>query len=321
MPGAVGVAGGTDEVDGLGQAGVGVISLEGVDGAEVVEARRAEYSARCGCRKTPTPGVRGSPVVRRRSRWRASRYSSPASRTARVEPSPVTRSYSRSASRALRVEWTEDRVEPCSHSQFQPPSSIAWSTNQAAFARMSRPSQRPLRRVMALMQTSTSPSQKGRSSYSQRVPRSNRSAVSPSARAGTPHSRREFSDQVVAVHGWPSRKARGSSGPGYPAEPGTGKNAPPDHCPSGSWRSSSRSPNPSRAVRSRVVSYTSAEAPARSRCTCQATAGSESSNQARTACRVVPVGRTGSRRPRGGDHGRGHRPSRTCVVLCCSVQP
>jgi hypothetical protein len=57
------------------------------------------------------------------------------------------------------VEWNDERVEPASHSQFQPPSAIWCSTNQRAIPDTSAPSQTPLARVHALMQQSTSPPQ------------------------------------------------------------------------------------------------------------------------------------------------------------------
>ncbi|SKF62550.1 Uncharacterised protein [Mycobacteroides abscessus subsp. abscessus] len=60
---------------------------------------------------------------------------------------------------AFKVEWNEDRVDPSTHSQFQPPSSIWCSSSQAAMGETSVPSQAPLAKVNALMQASTSPSQ------------------------------------------------------------------------------------------------------------------------------------------------------------------
>ena len=49
--------------------------------------------------------------------------------------------------------------------------------------------------------------------------------MSVSTDASTPHSRSEFSDHVVAVHGWPAPSA--ASGPSKSKPPG--KNAPPAH--------------------------------------------------------------------------------------------
>ena len=62
------------------------------------------------------------------------------------------------------MEWKDERVEPSTHSQFQPPSGRRWSTNQVAMPVTSAPSHTPLARVQALMQQSTSPPQYGRSS-------------------------------------------------------------------------------------------------------------------------------------------------------------
>ena len=67
------------------------------------------------------------------------------------------------------MEWNDERVDPSTHSQFQPPSASRCSTNQAASPSTSAPSQTPFASVQALMQQSTSPPQYGRSSYSQRL--------------------------------------------------------------------------------------------------------------------------------------------------------
>ena len=131
---------------------------------------------------------------------------------------------------ALSVEWNDDRVDPSTHSQFHPPSSIRCSANQSAMAVTSAASQTPLARVLALMQQSTSPPQYGRSSYSHRLLAASRSAVPASAEALTPHSRNEVRLDVVAVHGWPAPAT--ASGPSKSKS--LGKNAPPAHCPSAS---------------------------------------------------------------------------------------
>ncbi len=143
---------------------------------------------------------------------RSSRYSSPARRAARVSSvPPVAASWASRPLSEFSVEWNDDRVDPSTHSQFQPPSASRCSTNHAAMPSTSAPSQTPFVSVQALMQQSTSPPQYGRSSYSQRLFAARRSAVSVSTDASTPHSRSEFSDQVVAVHGWPAPSA--ASGP------------------------------------------------------------------------------------------------------------
>ncbi len=216
---------------------------------------------------------------------RSSRYSSPAWRAARVSSvPPVATSWASRPLSAFSVEWNDDRVDPLTHSQFQPPSAIRCSTNHAASPSTSAPSQTPFASVHALMQQSTSPPQYGRPSYSHRLFAARRSAVSVSADASTPHSRSEFSDHVVAVHGWPAPSA--ASGPWKSKPPG--KNAPPAHWPSGSCRASSRAPNPSVATRARVAAQTSSEAPSRSRSTCQRSAGSESSSQSVRARSAIP---------------------------------
>ena len=109
------------------------------------------------------------------------------------------------------MEWNDERVEPSTHSQFQPPSAIRWSRNHWAIPETSAPSHTPLARVKALMQQSTSPPQYGRSSYSQRLFAARRSAVPASAAASRPQSRRVLSVHVVAVHGCPAPSA--ASGP------------------------------------------------------------------------------------------------------------
>ena len=103
---------------------------------------------------------------------------------------------------ALIVEWNDARVDPSTHAQFHPPSVIWCAGNHAAIGETSAPSHVPLARVKALMQASTSPPQYGRSSYSQRALARRSPAVSGfNASGSTPHSRRELSDHVVAVHG------------------------------------------------------------------------------------------------------------------------
>jgi hypothetical protein len=59
----------------------------------------------------------------------------------------------------LSVEWNDDRVEPSTHSQFQPPSGSWCSMNQSTMPATSAPSQTPFATVHALMQQSTSPPQ------------------------------------------------------------------------------------------------------------------------------------------------------------------
>lgn len=98
----------------------------------------------------------------------------------------------------LSVEWKEARCKPSTQSQFHPPSSIWCRTNHGSRSAMSRPSQDPFASVLALMQGSTSPPQKGRPSYSRLLFASSRSAVArPCSRAygSTPHSRSVRSDQ------------------------------------------------------------------------------------------------------------------------------
>ena len=112
------------------------------------------------------------------------------------------------------MEWNDERVEPSTHWQFQPPSASWWSRNHCAMPVTSAPSHAPLASVKALMQQSTSPPQYGRSSYSHRLLAASSSAVPARASAGRPHSRSVFSDQVVAVYGCPSPP---SSGPSTPA--------------------------------------------------------------------------------------------------------
>ena len=85
---------------------------------------------------------------------------SPEARAARVAfVPPVVCSWISSARREFNVECTLERTDPLSHSQFQPPSSMRCSTNQVASGSTSAPSHRPLARVIALMQQSTSPAQ------------------------------------------------------------------------------------------------------------------------------------------------------------------
>src|SRR4051794_10041189 len=96
----------------------------------------------------------------------------------------------------LSVEWNDERVDPSTHSQFQPPSTMRCSTNQSASAETSASSQAPLASVYALMQQSTSPPQYGRSSYSQRLLAASFSAVPASAAASNPHSRSALRLQV-----------------------------------------------------------------------------------------------------------------------------
>src|SRR5690606_20318654 len=134
----------------------------------------------------------------------------------------------------------------------------------------------PLDRVQESMEQSPSPFQYGLSSYSHRAFRASFSAVPASACESAPHSRRAFRDQVVAVQGCPSCATREKSKP-------AGKNAPPAHCPSGSWWEIRRAPNPSDTTDALVAAHTASGAPARSRSTCQRNAGSESSNQPMTS--------------------------------------
>jgi hypothetical protein len=72
---------------------------------------------------------------------------------------PVAASYASRPLRELSVEWNDDRVEPSTHSQFQPPSVSRCSTNQSARPATSAPSHRPFASVQALIQQSTSPPQ------------------------------------------------------------------------------------------------------------------------------------------------------------------
>src|SRR5699024_1269115 len=124
--------------------------------------------------------------------------------------------------RALSVEWKEETLEPSIHSQFQPPSSCWCWRSQSTSPSTSASSQSPFDRAHELMQTSTSPPQYVRFSYSQRTSASF-SAVPASAAASTPHSRRSLSAQVVAVHGCGVSSAKAKS---------AGKLAPPAHAPS-----------------------------------------------------------------------------------------
>ena len=122
--------------------------------------RRTLHAHRNGYANRTAHGRTSSPVDLRRSRSRASRYSSPACRAARVATlPPAATSWASSPTTALRVEWNDDRVDPSTHSQFQPPSTSWCSTNQATIPSTSAPNHTPLATVQALMQQSTSPPQ------------------------------------------------------------------------------------------------------------------------------------------------------------------
>src|SRR5699024_10023652 len=112
--------------------------------------------------------------------------------------------------RALSVEWKEETLEPSIHSQFQPPSSCWCSRSQSTIPSTAASSQSPLDRGHEVMQTSTSPPQYGRFSYSQRTSASI-SAVPASAAASPPHSPRSLSAQVVAGHGCGVSSAKANS--------------------------------------------------------------------------------------------------------------
>src|SRR5258708_7780714 len=66
------------------------------------------------------------------------------------------------------------------------------------------------------MQQSTSPPQYGRPSYSQRLFAASSSAVPASTAASRPHSRSEFNDHVVAVHGCPQPSSAPPPPPPHP---------------------------------------------------------------------------------------------------------
>ena len=133
------------------------------------------------------------------------------------------------------------------------------------------------------MQQSTSPSQYGRPSYSQRQFSASSSAVRRSRRtlASRPHSRNELSVQVVAVQGCELCSA--ASGPAKSNS--AGKNAPPAHWPSRSCNESRRAPNPLVAIDARVAAHTVGASFSKSRSTCHRIAGSESRSHASKSIR------------------------------------
>ncbi len=90
-----------------------------------------------------------------------------------------------------------------------------------------------------------------------------------------PNSRSCESENVVAVHGWPtSRHSPGSKSPG--------RKAPPAHCPSSSWHERSLAPQPSVSTLARCALHCGSGASIKSRITCQRIDGSESKSQSIT---------------------------------------
>ena len=238
-------------------------------------ARRSASGS--GTRTRSQIGLTTSPVLLRRNSGRSSRYSSPPAsrRDGSAEP-PVARSYASSPSRTLMVVWNDDRTEPCSASQFHPPSSSCSPRRRSTMPSTSWPKYTPRATVLPLMHGSTSPSKNGRSSYSQRQ---------FSLTCATARRTRSLSGSTPKVAQQGERGLRG--GPGLarlfwaPSRP-RGKSAPPAHWPSSPCRASSRAPHPSVATRARSAATTSAGASVRSRSTCQRMAGSESSSQSST---------------------------------------
>src|SRR5690349_16258950 len=99
------------------------------------------------------------PVLMRRNRPRSSRYSSPLRRAVRTcSDPPAARSNSARPSSTLIVVSKEDRTDPLSASQFQPPSASCSGRIRSTTAATSTPKYAPVSIVLPLMQGSTSPS-------------------------------------------------------------------------------------------------------------------------------------------------------------------
>ena len=100
-----------------------------------------------------------APVLLRRNRPRWSRYSSPLRRAVRTSAgAPAARSNLSRPSSTLIVVSAEDRTDPFSASQFQPPSVSRSVRIRPTMAPTSTPKYAPVSIVLPLMQGSTSPS-------------------------------------------------------------------------------------------------------------------------------------------------------------------
>ena len=137
QPPAVGLPLRPHDLDGLGHPGVRIARRRG--GSSRGRAARRSASS-TGTRTSRYAGSTTSPVLLRRNRLRSSRYSSPPRRASPTasEP-PVARSNSSSPSSTLIVVSNEERTEPFSASQFQPPSSSRSSRIRSTIGATSTP--------------------------------------------------------------------------------------------------------------------------------------------------------------------------------------
>ena len=173
------------------------------------------------------------------------------------------------------VVSNDDRTEPFSASQFQPPSSSCSPSSRSTIA------------LDVLAEVGAERDGPAVDARLDLAVEEALAVVLPAAvlpdqghrlpRRGRPRVEAEVAEQHQGEEGRrPGLTVRRTPGP--PA----GKKAPPAHWPSGSRSASSRAPQPSVATRARSAATTSAGASVRSCSTCQRMAGSESSSQSST---------------------------------------
>ena len=218
---------------------------------------------------------------------RCNRYSSPTrrGRARRVGAAGRRRRRRASPLSEFSVEWNDDRVEPSTHSQFQPPSASLVLEEPVDDAVIVGAEPHAVGDGPGVDAAVDLAAPVGQSSYSHRLFSARSSAVRPAQNGGI---EAPLAQRVERPRRRGPRLAGTFGGLGAVEVEVAGKKAPPAHCPSGSCSASSRAPKPSVAILARVASQTADGSRTRSRSTCQRSAGSESRNHAVRSVTATP---------------------------------